>query len=207
MEIEAKIRALEEMLKHEKSIYKKVYILACLQKLKNKYKPKKITIFIKRPIAEIPKLEKKKNISKRNKKVVLLEDDGINYRIFDSMLELAEFLDVSRVTLYTICNEHRKNGKGIKAMWFQEFLDMKNNNKNPWDLFLKPKSERVRKSKRIVQLENGKIIKEWESVNNASKELQISRQGIYNILKKKTKNPKYHLEIIRSQKESEKVIE
>lgn len=198
MEIEAKIRALEEKLKHEKSIYKKVYILAWLQKLKNKYKPKKITIFIKSPAVEILKLEKKKNVSKRNKKVVLLEDDGINYRIFNSMLELAEFLNVSRETLYTICNEYRKNRKGIKAVWFQEFLDMKNNNKNPWDLFLKPKQEEIRKSKRIVQLENRKIVKEWKNVDNASKELHISKQGIYNILQKKTKNPKYHLEIMEN---------
>lgn len=192
MGFESKIRILEEMFKQEKSIYKKVYILAFLQKLKKAYKP------IKNKNIVIKKNEKIKvpiiiNNRMKSKKVVLLNEDAKIYKIFDSTFDLSQFLGVSRSILYPICNEHRKNYRGIMAMWLSDFLEMQNNNKNPWSLFLKKKQDKRHKGKTIIQIKNGKIINEWNSVFEVSRELKMSRQAIYNILQGKTKEPKYYL--------------
>ena len=192
MVFESKIRILEEMLKQEKSIYKKVYILAFIQKFQKKYKPIKTKNIVIKKNEKI-KIPIIKDNRMKNKKVVLLNEDGITYKIFDSTFDLSQFLGVSRSTLYPICNEHRKNYRGIMAMWLSDFLEMQNNNKNPWSLFLKKKQDKRRNGRIIIQIKNGKVINEWNSVFEVSRELKMSRQAIYNILRGKTKEPKYYL--------------
>lgn len=192
MGFESKIRILEEMLKQEKSIYKKVYILAFIQKFQKKYKPIKTKNIVIKKNEKI-KISIIKDNRRKNKKVVLLNEDGITYKIFDSTFDLSQFLGVSRSTLYPICNEHRKNYRGIMAVWFSDFAEMQNNNKNPWSLFLKKKQDKRRNGRIIIQIKNGKVINEWNSVFEVSRELKMSRQAIYNILQGKTKEPKYYL--------------
>lgn len=49
------------------------------------------------------------------------------------------------------------------------------------------------KSKSVVEIKNGKVIREWHSVYRASKELYLTRQTIMNYCNGKTKNKQIDL--------------
>lgn len=48
-------------------------------------------------------------------------------------------------------------------------------------------------SRPIVEVENGKIIRKWASINKAAKDLFLTRQTVMNYCNNKTKNKQFNL--------------
>ena len=48
-------------------------------------------------------------------------------------------------------------------------------------------------SKPIVEVENGKVIRKWASINKAAKDLYLTRQTIMNYCNNKTKKKQFNL--------------
>lgn len=48
-------------------------------------------------------------------------------------------------------------------------------------------------NKPVIEVENGKIIRKWTSINKASKELYLTRQTIMNYCNNKTNKKQFNL--------------
>lgn len=49
------------------------------------------------------------------------------------------------------------------------------------------------KERVVIEIENNKIVRQWDSINKASKELYLTRQTIMNYCNNKTKKKQFNL--------------
>lgn len=195
MDNQSKIKRLEKMFEEESSVYRKVYILATMNKLKAKI-PKKIEM----PVInkEEPKNIEKIKIPSKHKtanesRVVVEITDNQIVREWKSLSLCSQELDVDYNTLSRYCTHKIKNPR-YNIMRKSEYLEkqakgvvIENFPK------IKPKISKEKKTEIIVQIKNNKIIHEWNNNSEACKALKMTRQGLWNYLHHKVKRPKVHV--------------
>lgn len=197
MDNQSKIKRLENMFEEESSVYRKVYILATINKLKVMI-PKKIeTLVINNKIEESKNIEKIKIPSKHkttneSRIVVEIKDNQI-VREWKTLSLCSQELDVDYNTLSRYCTHKIKNPR-YNIMRKSEYLEkqakgivIENFPK------IKPKISKEKKIKIIVQIKNNKIIHEWDGSLEACKDLKMTRQGLWNYLHHRVKRPKVNV--------------
>jgi hypothetical protein len=133
---------------------------------------------------------------KNSKRVCQISLDGKLIKIWDSATEASNELGVCLSSLSNVCygKKIRKNGNGSKTaggyVWvFEKDYD------SCKDYSVNRPRQNMGHGANIVLLlsDDGDIIQEFYSINEASRELEMSVEGVRKICKHKIKKPRYNL--------------
>lgn len=133
---------------------------------------------------------------KNSKRVCQISLDGELIKIWDSATEASNELGVSSSQLSTVCHgkKRRKGGDVAKTAGGYVWVFEKDYDTNKDYSVNRPRQNMGHDAKEVLLLsDNGDIIQEFYSINEASRELGIGVEGARKTCMHKFKNPRYNL--------------
>lgn len=127
------------------------------------------------------------------KKVVMLEKDGTYIRTFDMIIEAEKFINIKTNGVAQVLVKRNKTCKGFLFIYEEEYKNMTKEDLDNYVELSKPKKLGANKTsfpeRKIFQYDlNNNFIKEWKSLSEASKTLNISKSAICHCAKMKNKS-------------------
>lgn len=116
------------------------------------------------------------------KRVVMLDKNGNYIKTFDTLSEISFLLNVSVSNISSVLRKKRKTTRNFSFLYEIEYLNMSDQDLKNHIEWLNPKIVSNKTSFKEVKIyqydKNKKLIKEWKSLAEASKELKINKSAI-----------------------------
>ena len=127
------------------------------------------------------------------KKIVMLDKEGNHIKTFNMIIEAADFLNLNSGTIANVLNKKRKKTRNCSFLYEDEYTNMSDVDLKNHIKWLKPKKLTANKTSykevKIYQYDlNGNFIRDWNSLAEASKTLDINKSAICNCAKGRTKS-------------------
>lgn len=131
-----------------------------------------------------------------SKRVCQISIDGQLVKVWDSVTEASDELGVCTSSISNVCHskKRRKNGDASKTAGGYVWVFEKDYDQDKDYSVNRPRQNMGHGAKIILLLsDDGSIIQEFYSINEASRELNMSVEGVRKICKHRVKNPRHNL--------------
>lgn len=133
---------------------------------------------------------------KNSKRVCQIDTDGQIIRIWDSAAEASEKLGISSSSISHVCNRKQRRKGGDVAQTAGEYVWVFEKDYDPCKDYSvnRPRQNMGHGSKTVLLLsKDGKIMREFYSLNEAGRELGVSVESVRKTCLHKIKNPRFNL--------------